>query len=251
MTNSRRSGMTSTTEIKIYKTPKLVAESFAEELYQFVKNSHRPVHIALSGGSTPALLFDVLAQDYAEKMPWEKIHFWWGDERCVPPSDNESNYKMTFDHLFSKITVLKDQVHRVRGEMTPADANTDYISEIERYVPQKKGWPVFDLIILGMGNDGHTASIFPHQPELLESDEVCAVATHPESGQKRVTLTGKVLNNAGLVYFLVTGLSKKERVAEILNKKDGAEKLPSFHIQPNEGKLVFFFDSDAASGLNS
>jgi len=236
-------------KVKIYDDNRAVAEAFAKDLYQFVSSREGSVHIALSGGSTPALLFDVLAKDYATKMPWDKIHFWWGDERCVLPTDEQSNYKMTVDHLLGKIKMPEENIHRVLGELTPEQANKAYIHEISELVPESNGWPEFDLIILGMGNDGHTASIFPHEIQLLHDANICAVATHPESGQKRVSLTGAVINNAKEVSFLVTGKSKTERVNEIFNKLDGYKELPSTYINPTHGHLTFYFDKDAAAKI--
>lgn len=236
-------------QVKIYANALEVARAFASDLFQRATEAENPLHVALSGGTTPALLFDILAQDYAEKMPWTKLHFWWGDERCVPPSDGQSNYKMTLDHLLSKVDMPAENIHRVMGEWEPAKANEHYIDEIAKYVPSADGWPVFDLIILGMGNDGHTASIFPHEIQLLNDPKVCAVATHPESGQKRVSLTGNVINNAKSVDFLVTGKAKTERVKEIFQKRPGYENLPSSYIQPEKGNLTFYFDEEAAAGI--
>ncbi|WP_107821366.1 6-phosphogluconolactonase [Mangrovibacterium marinum] len=240
-----------TKKIKIYDNSLAVARAFATDLYLLATKAAQPVHIALSGGSTPALLFDVLAEQYAAKMPWHKIHFWWGDERCVAPTDEQSNYKMTSDHLLSRITMPAENIHRVKGEWEPRQANQEYIAEINQWLPKTNGWPVFDLIILGMGNDGHTASIFPHEIHLLNAPEICAVATHPESGQKRVSLTGKVINNAKEVCFLVTGKSKTARVDEIFNQREGYLKLPSSYIQPVQGQLTFYFDKEAASAIKA
>ncbi|WP_372775119.1 6-phosphogluconolactonase [Mangrovibacterium sp.] len=238
-------------KVKIFANAEAVADSFAGDLYLLVKQTEAPVHIALSGGTTPALLFDILARDYAEKMDWSKIHFWWGDERCVPPTDAQSNYKMTVDHLLSNIEMPAGNIHRVKGERAPEDANSDYIAEISQHLPFKNNLPVFNLIILGMGNDGHTASIFPHELELLNDPNICAVATHPESGQKRVSLTGKVINNALEVSFLVTGTSKTERVREIFNHLSESEQLPSTYIRPTHGNLNFYFDQAAAAGIKT
>lgn len=239
-----------TANIKTYDDSAAVAQAFASDLLQLAKQNTTPIHIALSGGSTPAILFDILAADYAQEMPWSKLHFWWGDERCVPPTDEQSNYKMTFDHLLSKVEMPEANIHRVKGELDPEVANENYITAIKAEVPFNAGLPVFDLIILGMGADGHTASIFPHEIELLESDQICAVATHPESGQKRVSLTGKVINNANAVSFLVTGSSKADRIDEIFNKKAGYEKLPSSYIKPVNGELNFYFDKAAAVNIS-
>ena len=236
--------------MKIFSDAGEMAEAVAFELFRMIKNSRQRFDIALSGGSTPKLFFDVLASQYASKIPWERIHFWWGDERCVPPSDEESNYGMTLKHLFSKIAMDESQIHRIKGELAPENAKGEYIKEIQSHLNERQNWPVFDLIILGMGSDGHTASIFPHEMELLESDEICAVATHPESGQKRISLTGHVINNANRIYFLISGKSKAKRISEMMNNLKKAGKLPAFHIEPRQGKIVFFLDQAAASKIS-
>lgn len=233
--------------LKIYKTPKEVAESFARDLFQLISQTNGCFHLALSGGSTPQLLFDCLSSDYASRMSWNKIHFWWGDERCVPPSDQESNYRMTNEHLLEKINIKPHQIHRIKGELIPEEACRRYTDEILELVPIHARFPVFDLIVLGIGDDGHTASIFPDQMDLLTSKAVCAVASHPQSGQKRVTLTGPVINNAIRVSFLVTGKSKANRIAQIANEEELAVHLPAAHIQPGPGRLSFYLDHDAAS----
>ncbi len=236
-------------ELKISETPEEVAESFARDLFQMINQTNGHFHLVLSGGSTPRLLFDHLSHDYASRMPWEKIHFWWGDERCVPPSDPESNYRMTYDHLFGRIDVKPDQIHRIKGELTPEEACRLYVDEIGDLIPEHGHLPLFDLIILGIGNDGHTASIFSNQMDLLVSKETCAIATHPQSGQKRVTLTGPVLNNARQVSFLVTGKSKALRIAQIIHQENSSVHLPASHIQPGSGRLSFYLDREAASGI--
>lgn len=237
-------------EVKIFSSAQDLAEAFAFELYRMTKNSRQRFDIALSGGSTPKLLFDVLAEQYACKIPWNRIHFWWGDERCVPPTDSESNYNMTNNHLFSKIVIDPSQIHRVKGELPPEDAAADYIQQIQLHLNERDSWPLFDLIILGMGDDGHTASIFPHEMDLLTSDKICEVATHPVSGQKRVSLTGNVINNANRIFFLISGKSKAKRISEIMNNLKKANKLPTFHIEPKQGKIIFFLDEEAASEIS-
>lgn len=236
-------------EIKLFDNPDQVAKAFAEELFALVSNSPGEFHLALSGGSTPKLLFDLLAREYHSKMPWEKIHFWWGDERCVPPGDDESNYKMTREHLLTKVPVDDQQVHRIQGELEPGKACELYITEILSRVKLRTGLPAFDLIMLGMGDDGHTASIFPDQMDLLEADRICETAVHPQSGQIRVSLTGRVLNNAERVFFLVTGKAKAERIKQIVNGEETAVTLPAYHIRPLTGKLAFYLDRDAATGM--
>ena len=229
----------------IFDTPQAVAEAFAKDLAQRIAAADQ-LTIALSGGSTPKLLFDHMAAEYAD-IDWSKVHLYWGDERCVPPTDDDSNYKMTVTHLLSKIDMPEANVHRVLGENDPVQEAERYGKEIEDGLPSANGLPQFDLIILGMGADGHTASIFPHEMELLDSKEVCAVATHPESGQKRVSLTGQVINNARVVTFLVTGASKAEKVVEIFNQSGDWKSYPASYIKPDSGELTWYLDK-AANG---
>lgn len=227
-----------------------VAEEFAKWLVDWAQEQDRDkITIALSGGSTPKVLFKVLAEQYADAMPWEKIHFFWGDERCVPPDDDDSNFKMTHELLLKPINFPEAQTHRVLGEVDPEEAARAYEQVIADVVDHEEGWPVFDLIMLGMGSDGHTASIFPHEMELLEADTVCAVAIHPDSGQRRVSLTGKVLNRARQICFLVTGESKKEKVYEILKQKGNYQDYPAAHIQPVNGQLSWNLDETAVALL--
>ena len=154
--------------VYVFPDNQTVAEKFAEWLAQWIKDQDQEeVTIALSGGSTPKVLFKVLAERYAKEVPWGKVRFFWGDERCVPPDHEDSNYKMTNDLLLEPVGFPSEQVHRVLGEATPEEANQDYIEQIKKHVPFANDWPRFDLIILGMGGDGHTASIFPHEMLLI------------------------------------------------------------------------------------
>jgi 6-phosphogluconolactonase len=236
-------------EIKIYDNAAGVTKAFAKHLAQWIEESKTPLfHIALSGGNTPKLLFRYLADNYKNSIEWSKVHFWWGDERMVPPDDDESNYKMTNELLLSQIDIPEGNIHRIRGEEDPPTESVRYGDEIESLVPDKETWPAFDLIILGMGDDGHTASIFPNQMELLHSLDVCEVATHPSSGQKRITLTGKVLNSAKKTAFLVTGENKAKRLQEIFSGPNKGRLLPAFHIHP-AGELFWFVDQAAAGKL--
>ena len=236
-------------ELKIYDDAASVTDAFAIHLDQWIKESKSPFfHVALSGGSTPKLLFRHLAEKYKDTIDWSKVHFWWGDERMVPADDDESNYKMTNELLLSRVDIPEDNIHRVHGEEDPSTESARYSDEIESLVPEKETWPAFDLIILGMGDDGHTASIFPNQMELLHSLDVCEVATHPSSGQKRITLTGKVLNSAEKTAFLVTGENKADRLQEIFSNSEKGRLLPAFHIHP-AGELYWFVDKAATGKL--
>ena len=236
-------------ELKIYKDKVEVAREFSSYFAEFVEGKPQ-VQVALSGGSTPKVVFDVLAADYGQKMDWSKVHFYWGDERCVPPADEESNFRMTVDHLFSKIEVPKENIHRILGENDPNSEAMRYANLLEINLDRVEGIPEFDLVILGMGDDGHTASIFPHEIDLWDAEDHCVVATHPETGQKRVSINGKVINRAKEVVFLVTGKGKAEKVKAIARKAEDFEKYPASLVNPDSEKLIWFLDEGAASELS-
>ena len=231
--------------IHIFKTPEDLAESFALQLISWVNATPRDTfHLALSGGKTPSLLFSLLAEKYLHEVPWHKIHFWWGDERMVAPYDQESNFGIVNKLLFWKIGQSPKQIHRIKGEAEPAEEAKRYSLEIRSLVPAHNNWPKFDLIMLGLGDDGHTASIFPDQMQLLESEEITGIAFHPVTGQNRITLTGKVLNNAKRVTFLISGASKAMIFNEIIHGSENSSVYPASHIHP-DGELHWFGDKDS------
>lgn len=235
--------------IHISDTPAALAEEFAHYFADWLQGRER-ANIALSGGSTPGRLFRLWGESFGAEVDWEKVHFFWGDERCVPPDDPESNYKMAYDLFLEPLGVPSGNIHRIRGEMPPEAEAGRYAEELEEHLPVEDGMPVFDMIMLGLGSDGHTASIFPHQIELLDSEEPCAIAEHPLSGQQRITLTGNVLNQAREVVFLATGSGKKERVREILKEEAVAGQYPASHIRPKKGKLLWYLDRAAAEEIS-
>ena len=235
-------------DIKIYNGKEDVAQKFSAYLFSLLQNKDQ-IHIALSGGSTPKIVFDELASAYGDQISWEKVHFYWGDERCVSPTDEQSNYKMTKDHLLSKIDIPEENIHRIKGEADPQEEALNYAAIIKQNLPSVNGIPQFDLVILGMGDDGHTASIFPHQIDLWDSDELCEVATHPESGQLRITITGKLINNSAKVVFLVTGKNKSAKVREIIRKEDHYGSYPASLVAPRSDVLIWYLDTEAASEI--
>ncbi|MDX8341045.1 6-phosphogluconolactonase [Draconibacterium sp. IB214405] len=239
------------TEVKIYSKPKNVYNAIAKEIIKMVQNSNQEIFdIALSGGYSPKGLFKKISKKYAEQVPWQRIHLWWGDERCVPPTDEQSNYKMTVDYLISNINIPENNIHRIQGEQDPELEALRYSKEMEDTLNSRGKNPVFDLIILGLGDDGHTASIFPDQLDLFEHEQNCAVAVHPLTGQKRITITGNVINNANQVFFLVTGTNKALRISEIMNDNDAAQLLPAYYISPENGTLTWFLDEEAAAQIS-
>lgn len=240
----------SSPDLHVFVDGPAVARAFADHLVKMLdEKKDAPFFWALSGGSTPKLLFRLLAEEYREKIDWKRIHFFWGDERCVPHDDPESNYGEVKRLLFDHVPVVSSQVHPVNTELEPEAAAAAYGELMIQLMPSNSdGMPIIDLNMLGMGGDGHTASIFPaNMDELLTDPRVCAVAVHPESGQKRVTMTGPVLNASDEVVFLITGNGKTQRVAQIINKEHGAERYPVAHIRPTSGRLRWFLDGAAAA----
>ncbi|WBL42476.1 6-phosphogluconolactonase [Algoriphagus halophytocola] len=236
-------------KLKIADSKEQVAKEFSEYFKDLVSGDDT-THVALSGGSTPKIVFDYLASTFGNEIDWSKIKFYWGDERCVPPTDPDSNYKMTVDHLLSKIDIPSFNVFRVLGENEPEGEAERYSQVLDTELPKENSMPQFDLVMLGMGDDGHTVSIFPDSIALWDASENCVVATHPDSGQKRVTLTGKIVNNAKSVAFLVTGAGKAEKVQEILKKQKNFELYPASLVHPTDGELTWFMDKDAAKGIS-
>ncbi len=210
-----------------------------------------PIHIALSGGHTPKKFFELLAKPpYQNGIPWGNVIFYWGDERMVLPDNDESNYKMTNDSLLSHIHIPPDNIERIRGEDPPQEEVERYEQVIKNTVPSNDNdLPEFDWVLLGMGDDGHTASLFPGADTLNETERVCVVATHPQSGQKRISITLPVINNAKRVSFLVSGSAKTPVLKEILQAKGTSLPYPASMVKPSQGTLEWYVDKEAAPWL--
>ena len=241
--------------LQIFNTTDELSQSFTDWFKEQLAEKDR-LTIALSGGSTPKSLFNYWAKLPQGEIDWTRVKFFWGDERCVPPTDEESNYKMTKEHLFDFVPVPDENIFRIRGENEANVEAERYAEVLEREIDTRSETqnetPVFDIMMLGMGDDGHTASIFPHEIDLWDSPQNCVVATHPESGQKRVSVTGKVINAARHVVFLVTGENKAEKVEEIVKYPVEAEKkYPAARVQPKSGNLIWFMDRRAANMLHT
>lgn len=234
-------------DILIFENNQLLVEAFTKHFIKLIEKKSEDFSVALSGGSTPKVWFEHMAKKHQTDIPWNKVHFYWGDERCVPPDDPESNYGMTKKYLLDHIDIPKENIHRVQGELAPTEAADVYAKDICKHLRKEKV-PVFDLVILGMGDDGHTASIFPHQIGLWNSKDFCVVANHPVSGQQRVSLTGKVINAAQSIAFLVTGANKAQKVKEILSKQKVAATYPASLVDPD--KLTWFLDGAAAEEID-
>ncbi len=234
-------------EVRIFKNKLQLGEFAAREFEVAAKkyaDESRNFSVALSGGSTPALFFQALS---TKQIDWDYVQIFWGDERCVSPDHQDSNYLMTRLLLLDKIDIPEGNVHRIRGEGVPGEEAARYSDEILRSAAAgDEDIPRFDWIVLGMGSDGHTASIFPGFRLRAKSQGVCAVAAHPETGQERITFTLPVINNARRVSFMVAGISKAPVVSSILNKTGGYLDFPAARVNPTQGFLEWFLDAEAA-----
>jgi len=223
------------------------AERFAS-LSRAAIQSHGRFATALSGGSTPRRLYSLLGSSpYCKDIDWKRAHIFWVDERCVAPSHEESNYKIAADTFLLNAAVPEENIHRVHGEEVPELAAAEYEEELHRFFPrsQKK---VFDLLILGAGVDGHTASLFPGSALLQERTRDVVPVYLEKPMVSRVTLTLPVLKQAAHVLFLVSGKDKADIVHEVL-KSDNREHYPAGLVQPLDGTLSWFLDEAAASRI--
>ena len=204
--------------------------------------------VALSGGSTPKLLFELLAdpnEPFRDQIPWSDIHFFWSDERHVPPDHPDSNYGMANEAMLSRVPVAKSNIHRVPSENPNA---TEAASEYEQTLIDvtQQSVPQLDLILLGLGPDGHTASIFPGSEVLQETKRLVAAPWVEKFQTYRITMTLPLLNNGASVIFLVSGAEKATIVKEVL---EGPQKYPAQAIKPTHGELLWMLDKDAASEI--
>jgi 6-phosphogluconolactonase len=212
--------------------------------------------IALSGGGTPRSLYELLATPaLATEIPWQDVHIFWGDERHVPPDHPDSNFRMANEALLSHVPIPAANIHRIPAELANAATVAvayaeDLRSAFHLDAADPEALPRFDLILLGMGEDGHTASLFPHSPALGERKALVAANPVPKLGTTRITLTLPVINHAARVWFLVTGGSKAEVLKAVLEGPHQPETLPSQLINPTDGELCFLLDATSAVALS-
>ena len=236
-------------EVKIFDTGTLLVESLSEHVKDKIHKKTGNFYMALSGGSTPKLWFQHLSGYHLNDVEWGKVQLFWGDERCVPYNDPESNYGVTRKLLLEHVPVPPENIHPVATELNPENAAKDYQEKLIKIFPGNQKVPAFDLIILGMGEDGHTASIFPWEIELWDANSLCVVGHHPDTGQSRVSFSGKLINHAHEIIFLVMGEKKADKVAEIIAGKPEAADYPASLVSPESGQLFWFIDKLAASKL--
>ena len=206
--------------------------------------------LVLAGGNTPLALYARLAE--VSDLPWERVHVFWGDERLVPPDDPGSNYAAAHAALLSRVSLPEANVHRVKGELEPTAAVADYAEQLRAFAQQHdigcpSPWPRFDVVLLGLGEDGHTASLFPGSPAACVVPVQAVEAEYEGRPAQRVTLTPIVFNHARRVAFLVTGVNKAAAVTAALGPEQDPDRHPAQRIEPEEGELVWFLDKEAGS----
>jgi len=243
-------------EIRVLTTPQELFAAAAEEI---VRSANEAVSergrftLALSGGSTPKSLYHLLASNARTTLPWDKVFFFWGDERHVPPTDPESNYRLVYEALLSKVPVPAGNVFRFLAENPDAAAVADAYDKTLRKFFQvgPDAVPRFDLILLGMGPDGHTASLFPGTAALQEKSRLAVANWVDKLKTHRLTLTLPVLNAARTDLFLVSGTDKAPVVRSVLEENVPGEQYPAKLVQPKNGRLIWLLDRAAASALSS
>lgn len=225
-----------------------LADYFVERAAQAIARRGR-FAVALSGGSSPKKLYELLASPaYRERVQWEQVYFFFGDERNVPQISPDSNYLMAKKALFDPLGVRPSQVFDIDTELKPAEAAAQYCVDIEEFFGEKKA--KFDLVLLGLGDNAHTASLFPHTPVLHDKTVGVKEVWLPEQQVFRITLTAPLINQARAVAFLVYGEGKAEAVQQILEKDRDIEQYPAQLIEPSNGDLEWFLDEAAAKELH-
>jgi 6-phosphogluconolactonase len=239
-------------EITVFDEAEEVARAAARRFAELAReaiDARGRFAVALSGGRTPKLTYQLLASDeFRESIEWAHVHVFFGDERSVPPTNADSNYRMVDEALLSRVPIPSQNIHRMRGEGDAVANARLYEDELQTFFAGAT-WPRFDLVLLGMGDDGHTASLFPGTEALAEQRAWTVGVWVEKLKAYRITLTIPAINHAAHVIFLITGASKAERLAEVIRGGGRGESLPAQLIRPENGSLEFFLDRAAAAGL--
>jgi 6-phosphogluconolactonase len=237
-------------EVRTYPDAASLARAAAEHFVTLAAEviaAHGQFVVALSGGSTPRIAYALLASDeFAARVDWPRVRVFWGDERCVPPDHPDSNYRMVREALLERIQIPTENVHRIRGELPPDQAATAYQAELEAVLGAGGR---FDLILLGMGADGHTASLFPDTGAMREQTRRVVAHYMDKLAAWRVTLTPVAINAAAHVIFIVSGAGKAERLREVLAGPYQPDILPAQIVRPTDGRLLWLVDAAAAIHL--
>ncbi len=239
-------------ELRIFKDleklSRHAANLFIEESNKSIRERNRFL-VALNGGGTPTRLFQLLASEYRDQVDWSKVHVFWGDERCVPPDDAGSNFHQAHELLLSKVAIPESNIHRVLGELDPVSASKKYAEVLKTFADSNLDFLRFDLVYLGMGEDGHTASLFPYSSVQASEPVIAVTANYQDRPANRVTMTQLVFNQARMLVFMATGEKKAETLAHVLSERYNPESYPAQRIDPKDGQLIWLVDESAAGKL--
>lgn len=238
-------------EVQIFETVAELQHAAAQVVAEQLRaaGERREMHLALSGGSTPKHLHELLAGE--QGIVWPRVHVYFGDERTVPPGHEQSNYRMARDTLLTRVPIPIGNIHRMRGELDPRTAADIYEREMAAsFGVEPPRFPQLDVTILGVGADGHTASLFPGTRALEEREHWVVANEVPQQRTWRITLTYPVLNSACLTLFLVTGSEKADAVRRVFDPNE-TDKPPAAFVQPSDGRVVWYLDRAAAAGVSS
>ncbi|MBS1655821.1 MAG: 6-phosphogluconolactonase [Bacteroidetes bacterium] len=238
-------------EINVSKNLDELSKTVADWMVNYIQQTLKQQDgftIALSGGNTPKKLHLLLSSDrYKDKIDWSRMHIFWGDERYVPYTDDRNNAKMAFDTLLNKVSVPPSQIYRIQTDISPAESALAYERILHQYFPKDKS---FDLVLLGIGDNAHTLSLFPGYDTVHEKEKWVISVFLKEQDMYRITLTAPVVNSAASIIFLVSGTDKAEAIHHITGNEFNPDKYPAQIIKPVNGKLYYFLDEAAAKGLN-
>lgn len=241
-------------EVRVFKDleglSRAAAELFVAQAVQSIRERDHFL-TALNGGSTPTRLFQLLASDFRRQVEWKDVHVFWGDERCVPPDDPGSSYGQARQALLRHVPIPEANLHRVKGELGAEDASQDYARVLKEFASPPFNWPRFDLVFLGMGEDGHTASLFPGSPVEASEPTLPVTAHYQDRPANRVTLTPLVFNTARVIAFMAAGEKKVQTFAEVQSDRYNPERYPAQRIAPRDGRLIWLVDAAAAGRLSN
>ncbi|HEX5705753.1 MAG TPA: 6-phosphogluconolactonase [Pyrinomonadaceae bacterium] len=240
--------------LRTFRDPEATAHAAASRFAEIAclsSNDSGRFSVALSGGSTPKRIYELLSEEpLRAQVPWDDVHIFFGDERAVPPDHAESNYRMASESLLSRVPVPTENIHRIRGEGDAVANASLYEDELRVFFPGAQ-WPAFDLVMLGLGGDGHTASLFPGADVLGEREAWVAATWVEHLGAYRITLTAGAINHARNLLFVVTGKGKADALREVIEGERDPSRLPAQLITPTNGALEWFVDEAAASRLRA
>ncbi len=238
-------------ELHIAKDPQQLSENLAAWISNYIQEvlqEQERFTFVLSGGNTPKALYELLAKEpYSEMIPWGKLHFFWGDERVVPFEDERNNARMAFETLLDPMGVPPENIHVMRTDMLPEVSAQEYEKKLKAYFDKSE--VTFDLVLLGMGDDGHTLSLFPGTPVVNEEKDWVKAFFLPAQHMYRITLTAPLVNRSACVAFMATGANKAITLKNVIEGTFNAEQFPSQLIRPQDGELHWFVDEAAASAL--